>query len=102
MPDEPNIKRGGRDTLLTVTLVVFVGGLLIFFLNLISLGVFTYVLGAVVVFAVVGFLHYVLWGYAMSQDVADERAAMMRDEERETGPAQDGIQDLSRRRRRRT
>ena len=72
MDREPNIQRGPRNTVLSLTLAIFVGGVIIFFLNLISLGVFTYVLGAVVAFTVVGFIHYVLWGYAMSQDVAAE------------------------------
>lgn len=101
MDREPNIQRG-RETVVNLALVFFIGGLMIFFLNLISLGVFTYVLGAAVVFAMVGFVHYALWGYAMSRDVADERAAALRQAEAELPPeVQVGIQDLSRPRRRR-
>jgi hypothetical protein len=37
------------------------------------LGIFIYVIAAVVGIAAVGFLHYAIWGYALSQQVAGER-----------------------------
>ena len=43
-----------------------------FFLNFVSFGIFFYVLAAVAAIMAVGFLHYVLWGYNLSEDVAEE------------------------------
>jgi hypothetical protein len=63
----------GRDTLLTFSLVGVLGGAFIFFLNLVSLGIFAYVIAAIIGIAAVGFLHYAIWGYALSQQVAGER-----------------------------
>jgi hypothetical protein len=63
----------GRETLLTFSLVVILGGTFVFFLNLVSLGIFAYVLAAIVGIAAVGFLHYAVWGYTLSQQVAGER-----------------------------
>jgi hypothetical protein len=63
----------GRETLLTFSLVAILGGAFLFFLNLVSLGIFAYVIAAIVGIAAVGFLHYAIWGYALSQQVAGER-----------------------------
>jgi Flp pilus assembly protein TadB len=63
----------GRETLLTFSLVAILGGAFIFFLNLVSLGIFIYVIAAIVGIAAVGFLHYAVWGYALSRQVAGER-----------------------------
>jgi hypothetical protein len=42
-------------------------------LNFITFGVIFHVLVAVVGIALVGFLHYLLWGQSLSQEVAGER-----------------------------
>jgi hypothetical protein len=63
----------GRETLLTFTLVALLGGAIVFFLNFVTLGVFSYVIVAIIGIAVVGFLHYAIWGYALSRQVAGER-----------------------------
>lgn len=63
----------GRENLLTFTLVAILGGAFLFFLNLVSLGIFIYVIAAIVGFTAIGFLHYAIWGYALSQQVAGER-----------------------------
>src|SRR5712692_1840236 len=63
----------GRETLLTFSLVAILGGAFLFFLNLVSLGIFAYVIAAIVGIAAIGFLHYAIWGYALSQQVAGER-----------------------------
>ncbi len=63
----------GRETLLTFSLVAILGGAFIFFLNLVSLGIFAYVVAAIIGIAAIGFIHYALWGYALSQQVAGER-----------------------------
>ena len=51
----------------------FGGGAFLFFLNLVSLGIFAYVIAAIIGIAAIGFLHYAIWGYALSQQVAGER-----------------------------
>jgi hypothetical protein len=88
-----------RDTILVLTLVVFIGGLMLFFLDLVSMGIFTYaVLVAGGVFGLGG-LHYLVWGRAMMQEVAAEREALLRAEEEERGDENvEAIQDLSQRR----
>ena len=63
----------GRETLLTFSLVAILGGAFLFFLNLVSLGIFAYVVAAIIGIAAIGFLHYAIWGYALSQQVAGER-----------------------------
>ncbi len=64
---------GGRDTFLSIMLVLVLGGAFFMFLNFVSFGLFSYVLLAVLGMTFVGFLHYVLWGQALSQEIADER-----------------------------
>lgn len=71
MPARPG--RSGRETFLTVGLALILGGAFFIFLNLVSFGIFFYVLAAVVGIAAVGFLHYVIWGYDLSEEVAEER-----------------------------
>lgn len=70
-PQDPRRKR--RETILSITLVLVVGGLLMFFLNLISMGIFMYVGVAVLLIGLVGFLHYVLWGQSLTENTAGER-----------------------------
>jgi high-affinity Fe2+/Pb2+ permease len=71
MPRKP--EHSSRDTMLGFILVIVLGGAFLFFLNLVSLGIFFYVIAAVVGMAAVGFLHYVVWGYDLSEEVAEER-----------------------------
>ena len=71
--DQQNSPGNGRETLLTLSLVAILGGAFIFFLNLVSLGIFAYVIAAIIGIAGIGFLHYAIWGYALSQQVAGER-----------------------------
>ncbi len=71
-PDRPG-RNKGRETILTLSLVAILGGAFIFFLNLISLGIFFWVIVVMIGIAGVGFLHYVVWGHALSQQVAGER-----------------------------
>ena len=70
---EPQKSPKGRETVLTLSLVAILGGAFIFFLNLVSLGIFAYVIAAIVGIAAIGFLHYAIWGYVLSQEVAGER-----------------------------
>jgi hypothetical protein len=59
--------------LLAFVLVFLLGGAIFFFLNFVSFGIFFYVLIAVAAITMVGFLHYALWGHALTQEVAGER-----------------------------
>ena len=65
-------RRSGRDAWLSFLLVALLGGAVVFFLNLVSLGIFFYVIVAVVGIMAVGFLHYVLWGYSLSEELAEQ------------------------------
>jgi hypothetical protein len=69
-PPEP----ARRETLLTVVLTGLVAGGGLLFLIMVSGGFFFYVVLTVSVIIGLGFFHYVLWGYALTQEVADEQA----------------------------
>jgi len=58
--------------MLSFMLVALLGGMSFAFLNFVSFNIFFYVLAAVVGIMAVGFLHYVLWGYDLSEDVAED------------------------------
>jgi hypothetical protein len=70
---EPSPRPTGRENLLTIILVLLLGGGFTFFLVMVSLGVFQYVIATVLGITLLGYLHYVLWGYSFSQEVAGER-----------------------------
>ncbi len=70
---EPKPPPKGRDTLLTIVLVVLLGCSFAFFLDMVSLGYFRFVIVTVVGITLIGFFHYLLWGYALSREVAGER-----------------------------
>lgn len=70
--DRPETPR--RETLLTVILTGLGAGAFLLFLIFISGGFFFYVTLAVAAMVALGFFHYVLWGYSMTQEVADEQA----------------------------
>jgi hypothetical protein len=72
MNQEPNKK--GRETFLTITMVVIMGGIFFVFLNLVSFGIFFQVSAAILAIVIVGYVHYVLWGHSLSKEVAGERA----------------------------
>ena len=66
----PNKSRGPVVNLL---LAAIPGGLFLFFLNFLTLGVFFWVVASVFGLVLLGFLHYVLWGYAFSEEVAHDQ-----------------------------
>ena len=70
-PQPPRNKT--REHVLVFTLVTVVGGISSFFLYVVSLGMFAYVLGVAIVVVLVGYLHFMLWGSALSNEVAGER-----------------------------
>jgi high-affinity Fe2+/Pb2+ permease len=100
MEQDPRPPNRMRESIVVLTLVLFLGGIVAFFLNVISLGIFTYAIGVGLLIIVVGSLHYFLWGRAMMEDVAVEREQMLLKEEREAAANDrtDGIVDLSQRR----
>jgi hypothetical protein len=65
--------QGGRETFLGVLLSVIVVSGFLFLLFLICGGLSLYVLAVVGGMAAFGFLHYLLWGHSLSEEVADER-----------------------------
>jgi hypothetical protein len=78
--------------MLTIILVTVLGGGVFFFLNFVSLGIFSYVIGIAAAIAIVGTFHYILWGFDLTQETAGEReeaelAARLEMEEKQPAPA---------------
>jgi hypothetical protein len=97
---EPEQKPSGRENMLAIALAMLVGGVGLFFLYMISLGIVGHVLAGAGAIALLATLHYFVWGRAFSQEVEAERAALRRREQAEeiakpTAPP-GAIQDLSR------
>ena len=99
MEPEPQRPTSGRENFLAVVLGTMVGGIALFFLWLITLGIVDHVLGIGVLIVAAGVVHYFVWGRSMTKQVAAEREAMLRAEAeaaaRPKVPA-DAIQDISR------
>jgi hypothetical protein len=73
MEPDPNAERSNRETILTLMLTALLAGGVFFFLILLSGGLLVFLAAAVFAIALVGLLHYVLWGHTLSQEVAGER-----------------------------
>lgn len=73
MEPDPNAPRKKRETFLMLILTIGFASSVLFFLVLVSGGFFVYVLASVFAIALVGLLHYALWGHALTQEVAGER-----------------------------
>jgi hypothetical protein len=78
MQQDPDRQQTSRENTLTIALVLLVGGMMLFFLYLISLGIVGNVIAGGVVFVVIGALHYLVWGRAFSQEVEAEREMFKR------------------------
>jgi len=52
-------------------------------LNILSMGAFTWVIAITTCIAVVGAFHYLLWGHDLTQQVAEDREAFLRQQARE-------------------
>ncbi|MSQ95322.1 MAG: hypothetical protein EXR98_12295 [Gemmataceae bacterium] len=100
MDQEPERRSQSRENMLAVALVCLVGGMMLFFLYIISFGIVGNVLAGGGLIALVGVFHYLVWGRAMSEEVTAEREALRRQDLAETlpkpKPPADAIQDLSR------
>lgn len=102
MNDDLNRQRSSRENMLTVALVLTVGGLMLFFLYLVSLGIVGNILAAGAIFVVVACLHYLVWGKSLSDEVAAERESLKRKEHLEAmappppwQEASEAIKDMS-------
>ena len=84
MQSEDQVRRK-RETMLTVVLMAIGVGAFVLFLNFVSLGVFFYVIVATAVIGGVGWLHYMLWGQSLTEEVAQQRQTFLRQQERELG-----------------
>ena len=94
---QPDPNQRSRENMLAVTLTMVGGGMILFFLYLISFGIVGNVLMGGVILVMIGSLHYLVWGHAFSAEVAAEREALRRQDAREqAGPAADAIQEISR------
>ena len=71
MDDNPRPPR--RQTFLTVFLALLLGTFALLVLILVSGGIFLYVIYLALAIAGIALIHYVLWGRALSREVAGER-----------------------------
>jgi fatty acid desaturase len=72
-----------RETMLTVFLALLLGGALLFFLYLTTMGFITYVIAAILAMVLVGYLHYALWGFSLSEETAAEHEEALLRQRRE-------------------
>lgn len=97
MPSDSDPHQKARESMLAGSLVVLTGSMILFFLFVISFGVIGNVIAGAVIMVMVGAVHYLVWGHALTAEVAPEREAMRRQDAREAiGPAVNAIQDLAR------
>ena len=71
----PPSSQSQRQTLLAVLLAILVGAGFVFFLVLVTGGLFLEILAALGGMGLFGYVHYLLWGRSLSQQVAGERTA---------------------------
>jgi hypothetical protein len=76
----------GRETMLTLLLTGLGMGAFLLFLIFVTSGFFLYVVLAVGGITALGFVHYILWGRAMTQDVAGEQEHEIVVRRRSEGP----------------
>lgn len=72
-----------RGAVMIFTMVALLGLGAIVLLSVLSLGAFTWVVAITMMIAFVGAFHYLLWGADLSQQVADDREAFLRQQTRE-------------------
>lgn len=73
----------GQSLLARLTLAAVLGVLFVASMNVNQFGAFSYVLASIFGMLFLGYVHYALWGYAFSLDVAEERAAFLKQQQRE-------------------
>jgi hypothetical protein len=77
---EPS-KSGGGFLIFTLVALFALGAFIV--LNILSLGAFTWVIAITIGIAVVGAFHYLLWGHDLTQQVAEDREAFLRQQARD-------------------
>ncbi len=93
--DDDELYRRRRETLLVVSFVgIAVFGLLFIF-TILTGGFLIYLLAVVAVAAIIGGLHYLLWGRALTERTAGDREEMQAEEE--AAAREDGFFDETRR-----
>src|SRR5271167_3301339 len=75
-----------RENTLVIALFVLGGGIGLLYLDFITFGIVGSVLSLAAAIAVVGAMHYLLWGHALTKEVAAEREALLRQEENGAPP----------------
>jgi hypothetical protein len=100
MERDPNNPKRSRENMLATSLVILVGGIMLFYLYIISLGIIGNMLAVAIGIAILGAMHYLVWGRSFSEEIAAEREAVLRQEALQqdaprTPVAKDAIQDLS-------
>jgi len=74
-------KSGGGFLVFMLVALFAIGAFVM--LNILSMGAFTWVIAITTAIAVVGAFHYVLWGHNLTQQIAEEREAFLRQQARE-------------------
>lgn len=74
---------GSKSSLLVFTLLTVMCLGVIVALNVVTFGIFFWVIAITFAIAMVGSLHYLLWGQDLSDQVAEEREAFLRQQTRE-------------------
>jgi hypothetical protein len=82
MNPNPTPPASQRGTMLSLMLTLLCGGGILFFLVLITGGFLGYPIAAVLCLIPVAYLHYRLWGQAMTQEVSGEREVQEQQERR--------------------
>ena len=100
MDQDPTPPPGSRENMLAIALVAIVAGAGLFYLYMITLGIVANVLAVGGGVIILGAFHYVVWGKSFSAEVAAEREALRRQDERDAQPKPkvrpDAIQDITR------
>jgi hypothetical protein len=95
MDHDGNRPSRARENLLAISLTIGVGGAIWFFLDLVTMGLMTGLLTGAALLAMVIAVHYLVWGRAFSDEVAAEREALRRQDEKPPMPP-GAIQDIAR------
>ena len=66
----------GRDTYMAVVLIILVGVPCFVFFNILTMGLFMYLIVGAVAVAALGYVNYLLWGRSLTRETAWEREEM--------------------------
>lgn len=80
--NQPKPERSKSGLLIFTLVAVMCLGLFVV-LNVLSFGIFTWVIAITLGIALIGSFHYLLWGQDLTEQVADERETFLRQQARE-------------------